>query len=97
MPSIFDTMSASERSKIADQITAAAESMSADERRELISTLSAALEKDVKAKAETDKTKSQRKLGGRSICPCSLVRNARSNRMYRPPKSPRTTPESAPR
>jgi hypothetical protein len=53
--SFLNRLSASERSKLADQINAANEHMAIDERTALVDALSVALAEDLKAKAATDK------------------------------------------
>jgi hypothetical protein len=57
MPSIFDTMSSSERNKLADTLLASAESLSADERKVLIAKLTEALSGELKAAADNTKKK----------------------------------------
>jgi hypothetical protein len=53
--SFINRMSAAERTKLADTITAANEHMTIDERRDLVDTLTIALSGDLKAKAVADK------------------------------------------
>jgi hypothetical protein len=53
--SFINRMSAAERTKLADTITAANEHMSIDERRDLVDALTVALGTDLKAKAAADK------------------------------------------
>jgi hypothetical protein len=57
MPNILNTISAAERSKMADAILAASESMTVDEKRDLVKNLSVILEVEAKAQAKTDRKK----------------------------------------
>jgi hypothetical protein len=53
--SFINRMSAAERAKLADTISAANEHLSIDERRDLVDALTVALAEDLKAKSATDK------------------------------------------
>ena len=53
--SFINRMSAAERTKLADQISAANAHLTIDERRDLVDALTVALGTDLKAKAATDK------------------------------------------